>query len=113
VTLMIGECIARYKQHARGYYVKNGRETSEVHFVHSALQPLVDRFKDLPVSEFGPKRLKQVREDTIKLGWCRSTVKRAVNVVQGCFSWCASEELIDANVAVRSTLVCRIGSWTN
>ncbi len=53
-------CIA-YVQHARTYYRKNGRETSEVAAIQGSLRPLVKLYGKCRVSEFGPLKLKQVR----------------------------------------------------
>src|SRR5262249_7945873 len=60
------------------------------------LQPLVTRFSRLPVTEFGPKRLKQVRDDMIELEWSRRYCNKATAIIKRCFAWAAEEELIPA-----------------
>ncbi len=97
-VMYIGECVARYQEHARTYYVKAGKPTSEVSVIKAALQPLLDHCKGEPVSKFGPKRLKQVRDAMVARRWCRRTVNGAVSIIVRCLSWCASEELIDASI---------------
>ena len=64
--------------------------------------PLIKRFADLPVTEFGPKRLKQVRDDMIKLDWSRRYCNKATAIIKRCFAWAAEEELIPAEVVQRA-----------
>jgi len=44
----------------------------------------------LLASEFGPKKLKMVREDMIALGKSRRYINKAVSIVKRCFTWAAS-----------------------
>jgi integrase len=99
-TLTVGECVFLFYQHAEVYYARDGVQTGEHITVRCALRPLVKRFSELPVRDFGPKKLKQVREDMIKLGWARYTINKAVSIVKRCFTWCASEELIPPEIAM-------------
>jgi len=99
-TLLVGEIVLRFFEHAMGYYVCNGVQTGEHITIRCCLRPLVKRFGELPVREFGPKRLKLVREHMIKLGWSRRYVNKAVSIVKRCFTWAASEELVPGETAV-------------
>jgi integrase len=103
--LLVGECVKRFQEHARTYYARDGVPTGEHITVRCSLRPLVNRFDALPVTEFGPKRLKQVREDMIKLGWTRYYVNKATSITKRCFTWLASEELVPADVAVALSTV--------
>jgi integrase len=98
-VLLVGECVLRYQEHARTYYAREGVPTGEHVTIRNALRPLTKRFAELPVTEFGPKKLKKLREDMIALDWCRATVNRATNIVKRCLKWCASEELIPEHIA--------------
>ena len=100
--LYVGECVVRFYQHALGYYVHaDGTPTSESETIRSALRPLTkDPFKTLPVAQFGPKKLKLVREEMIKLGWTRYTVNKSIATIKRAFTWCASEELVPADIAM-------------
>ena len=100
VVLMVGECVALFHAHTRVYYARDGVPTGEHTTIRYALRPLTSRFDDLPVTEFGPKKLKLVREDMIGLGWSRSTINKAVNRIKLCFAWAASEELISPHIAM-------------
>ena len=60
------------QEHAQTYYTRDGVPTGEHITIRGALRPLVKRFSELPVTEFGPKKLKQLREDMIELNWTAS-----------------------------------------
>jgi integrase len=98
--LAVSQLIWHYYEHAREYYVKDGVPTGEHMTVRAALRPLKKLFGDLPAREFGPKRLKLVREEMIKLGWSRRYINKCVGIIKRCFLWCASEEMVDSSVAI-------------
>jgi hypothetical protein len=99
VTLMVGEVTTRFQKHAEKYYARDGVPTGEHVTIRCSLRPLVKRFAELPVTEFGPKRLKQVRDDMIKLDWSRRYCNKATAIIKRCFAWAAEEELIPAEVS--------------
>jgi integrase len=99
-VLTVGECVLRFYQHAQVYYARDGIQTGEHITVRCALRPLVKRFGELSVRDFGPKKLKLVREDMIKLDWSRRSINKAISIVKRCFTWCASEELVPAEIAM-------------
>jgi integrase len=99
-TLLVGECVERFYAHSRLYYARDGVPTGEHTTIRYALRPLTKRFKELPVTEFGPKKLKQVREDMIALDWSRRSINKAVNRIKLCFSWAASEEIVPPQIAM-------------
>jgi hypothetical protein len=103
--LMVGECCQRFEVHARTYYARDGVPTGEHVTIRCSLRPLVKRFAELPVTEFGPKKLKTVRADMIALGWTRYYVNKATSIIKRCFTWLASEELVPAEIAVALSTV--------
>jgi integrase len=105
VTMLVGEVILLYIDHAEKYYSRDGVPTGEHVTIRSALTPITARFAELPVTALSPKKLKQVREDMIRLGWTRYTINKAISIAKRCFNWAASEELIPADVAVSLTTV--------
>lgn len=92
--LLVGEIVLRYYEHAERYYVQNGKPTGEHVTIRCLLRPVTKRFANLPANDFGPKRLKEVREDMIKKKWSRGTVNKATAIVKRCFKWAESEELV-------------------
>ena len=86
--LSVGELsLAHFSQHVKADYRKNDQPTSEVAVIRAALKPLTQGFDNIQADQFGPLKLESVRADMIALGWSRSTVNRAVNVVLRCFRW--------------------------
>jgi integrase len=99
-TLSIAELIQHYWAHARTYYARDGKPTGEHVVIRAALRPLLKLFGSTLATEFGPKRLKLVREEMIRLGWSRHYINDSIGRVKRMFTWCASEELVPAAVAM-------------
>ena len=59
---------------AAGHYRKNGKPTSEMDILKSAIAPLHEHYGDVPAESFGPKLLKQYRDKLIARGLTRNTV---------------------------------------
>jgi integrase len=100
VVLSVGECANRYFEYACTYYTKDGKPTSELSVIRALIKPLNKRFHDLPATELGPKKLKLIQQDMIALGWTRRSINKGCEVIKRCFTWCASEELIPASIAM-------------
>jgi site-specific recombinase XerD len=105
---------AAFWRHAQSYYRRaDGTPTTEPESIRQALRVLRRLYGDTPAIEFGPKRLKQLREHMLsekqttdpktaqvvrRPGWCRTYANRQIKRVQLMFRWAASEELIPASV---------------
>jgi integrase len=97
--LTVDEVILRYLEFARSHYrQRGGYETSEVGNIQDALRPLHRVFGSLPAREFGPKRLKMVRQRMIDDGLSRNGINARVGRVIRMFKWAASEEIVPADV---------------
>ncbi len=92
----VAEILAAYTHHAREYY----GDTPRGHY--RSLLPIIREmrlmFADLPATDFGPKRLKMVRQVFIDRGNCRGTVNRYASRVVRIFRWAAAEEIIPASI---------------
>lgn len=106
-------CIA-FVKHAKAYYVKNGRITSEVSNIQTALRPLVKIHGKCLVSEFGPAKLKQVRELMVKNGIVRKSVNRGIGRIKRMFRWGAENEMVSTHIlaAINSVPGLRYGRST-
>jgi len=106
-------CIA-FVKHAQTYYVKNGRITSEVSNIQTALRPLVKIHGKCLVSEFGPAKLKQVRELMVKNGIVRKSVNRGIGRIKRMFRWGVENEMVSTHVlaAINSVPGLRYGRST-
>lgn len=92
------ELMVAYLEHAKIYYVKNGRQTGEARNIHDALRPVMKLYSKLPVTEFGPRALKTVREAMVLGGLARKCVNGRVNRIRRMFRWGVAEELVAPTV---------------
>lgn len=84
--LSINELVLAYwRQHVSNHYRKNGEPTSEQSCIGAALGFLEDSYGLTNVSDFGPLRLKTVREKMIETGMSRVVVNRYVGKIRACF----------------------------
>lgn len=110
-NLTIGELVLLYDAHVASYYRKNGRATSEVHIVKSALKPLVASYARSAAIDFGPRDLKAVREKYVEQGHSRGTVNAYTRRVVSLFKWAVSEEYApqDVHAALKTVPGLRAG----
>jgi integrase len=87
-----------YVEHANSYYVKNGKPTTEPVNIALALRPLRTVFGVTPAAEFGPLRLKRVRQSMIDSGLCRSEINKRVRHILRAFKWAVGEEMLPASI---------------
>ncbi len=91
--------VKAYRDYARDYYRDvAGNETSEVKRIEYATKPLVALYATLPAEEFGPLKLKEVRQNMIEARLARKTINDRVACIKRMFRWAASEELVPASV---------------
>jgi hypothetical protein len=114
----INQILLAYAAFARRYYTKDGRATSELCCMQTALRPLRELFGGTKAADFGPKALKTVREkmiaddvcrgvinsrvvgkyirllDAEKDDVCRGVINSRVSRIKRFFRWAVAEELI-------------------
>src|SRR5262245_7834566 len=64
--LTVNELILRYWRFVKGYYVKDGRPTSEQDTIRPALRFVRRLYGSTPAKDFSPRALKAVREAMIE-----------------------------------------------
>ncbi len=94
----VAEVCAQYLRWAEGYYVKDGKETSELHNVKRAIKAVRESYASLPAKEFSPLKLKTVRQRFIDDGLCRSGCNRFTGIVARIFRYAVENELVPADV---------------
>lgn len=94
----VNELIIAFMAHARVYYIKNGRPTSEVASYCVALRPLAGMYGRTPVHQFGPRAMRAVREHMVAEGLSRGTVNAWINRIRRVFKWGVGEELVEPSV---------------
>jgi integrase len=98
-NLTVAAVLERFRGHAlRHYRHPDGRPTSELANLRDATAPLLRLFGDLPAADFGPLRLKAVRQAMIDAGHTRRSINQRVGRIKRVFRWAASEELVPAAV---------------
>lgn len=96
--LLISELVVGYFAHSECYYVKDGQPTSEVHILRGTLKLLRELYGSTLAADFGPLKLKAVREAMVRKRWCRSSVNQRISRVKRLFKWAAENELVPASV---------------
>jgi len=92
--ITVKELLARFWRYARAYYVRaDGRPTSELASLRAAFRPLRELYAETKACDFGPRALKAVREEMVRLGWCRGTINKAVGRIRSAFRWATEQEL--------------------
>jgi len=96
--LAVNGVILRYFRYAETYYVKNGKPTDEVAALRAILKRLRSLYGRTPISEFGPKAFKLLRESLIHEGLSRKYINDCMGRVRRMFRWAAAEELVPASI---------------
>ncbi len=104
--ITINELLARFWSHVESYYVgRDGKPTSEQDCQRYALQPLAKLYGNTPASEFGPRALRAVQQEMIRMGRCRNYVNRSISRVKSLFKWGVSQELLSSTIYQALTTV--------
>jgi hypothetical protein len=109
--LTINELLVRYLDFAKRYYVKDGKSTKELTCMKEALGHMRKTFGSLLAVEFGPLKLKAVRQQMIDAGLARGVINNRVNRIKRVIKWAVSEELLPAGAyeAVQAVSGLRFG----
>lgn len=91
-------CVKYVEEHAKPYYRKNGRQTSELSAIRGALRPLINRYGRCRVVDFGPVKLKAVRQAMVDVGIVRKSINRNVGRIRRMFKWGVENELVPVQV---------------
>jgi len=90
----------RYLGHAKRYYLRaDGQQAREIENIERALEPLTARYGAELAEDFGPGKLKELRQSMIDSGeLCRNTINQRIGIVRRMFRWAVSEELMSSHV---------------
>lgn len=107
----VEDLIGDYWVHAHGYYRKDGEVTNEVYNIRLALRPLRKFYGELPVTDFGPKKLKAVRQHMIDADLSRRLINQRISIIKRTFAWGVEEEKVPGEVmhALRCVAGLRYG----
>jgi len=93
----IAVIVSRFLRWARGHYPGNPTRNEYSNCKH-AVAAILKLFPTLPAAEFGPLKLKQVRQEMELGGNSRHYINAQVGRIKRMFRWAASEELVSAVV---------------
>ena len=96
--ITITELVASYWPVVEDYYQKNGEPTSEVNGNRCALRELRKMFGRTAAADFGPRKLKVLRESLIQRELARNVVNQYIGRIVRAFRWASSEEMVPASL---------------
>jgi len=96
--LTIAELAVGFFKWVRQYYVKRGKPTGEVDQFRILLKLLRSLYGRTPAVEFGPRKLKAVRQKLVEQGLKRRVINQRVGKLRRVFKWAAENELLPASV---------------
>ena len=98
-AITVAEVCIQYFRWAEGYYVKDGKPTTELGNVKRAIKALRETYPVLPAKEFSPLKLKTVRQRFIDGGLCRTDCNRFTGIIARIFRYAVENELVPPDVA--------------
>lgn len=98
-SVTVSEVILEYREFAKGYYVKDDEPTKEFTEMGIALRPVRLLYGDSLASDFGPLKLKAVREHMIDvMDLSRGVINTRINRVKRFFRWAVAEEFVPPSI---------------
>jgi len=94
----VAELLLAYLREADVAYRKNGKPTSHLHNIHDAVVPLSEMYGQATTADFGPLKLKAVREVFVQRRLCRSTINKHTGTIKRIFKWGTENELVPPSV---------------
>jgi integrase len=91
----VSQLIAGFWRHAQRYYGESSRELDNFRY---AVKPLKRLYGNVPAMDFGPLKIKALREDAIARGWTRGYINKQISRVKMVFRWGVEQELIPSSV---------------
>jgi integrase len=99
VDLRVCELILAFVNHGKSHYCHpNGTPTGELENFRHALRPLRQLYGESLACEFGPLRLRAVRQEMLNTGLCRKSINARIHRIRRVFRWAVSMELVPATV---------------
>jgi len=93
--ITVKELAVRFWNHAKVYYAgRNGRPSTEANHYKRVLRHLVKLYGDTNAADFGPLRLKAIRQILMDADLGRGHVNALVGRIKRVFRWSVAEELI-------------------
>lgn len=104
-VISVTELCELYWKYASTRYVKDGQPTSTLDHVKSAIVLARRLYGAIPACEFGPAKLRVVRQTWIDEGRARATINSYTKWVKPMFKWAVSEEKVPVDIYARPAAV--------
>jgi hypothetical protein len=91
--ITINELVVRYIGHVDGQY-----KSDEPEKIRQAIRPVRQQYGPFPAREFGPLRLKAIRQGFIDCHLVRSQINKRVRRIVRMFRWATAEELLPVEI---------------
>ncbi|MHB8973181.1 MAG: tyrosine-type recombinase/integrase [Pirellulaceae bacterium] len=92
----VAELLDGYRTYAQAYYGES--RDSRYGLLLSTIRTVRELYADLPAADFGPKRLKVLRQVFVNAGHTRGHCNTCTQRVVAMFRWAAGEELIPGSL---------------
>ena len=93
--ITIAELLLKYREFAESYYVRHGKPSTELDEMRQSLRPLRQLFGSDVARDFGPRKLKLVRQHMIDVqDLSRGVINKRINRIKRFFRWAVAEELV-------------------
>lgn len=92
----VADLVTAYREWALGYYVKDGRPTSQIDVLKRPLDGLASLYGSEPAGSFSPGMLRTLRDSWVADGLSRGTVNRLTSLVAAVFRWAVEREMVPA-----------------
>jgi integrase len=112
--MLVSEVLVAYLRFAKTYYGVSGNVDKEYRAMVDAIRPLNDLYGSTLAKDFGPLKLKAIRQHLIDRDLCRTEINKRVRRINRVFKWAVSEELIPSSVyeGLRTVTGLRFGKTT-
>lgn len=109
--LIVSEVLVKYLEYAESYYSDGGNPGKEFRAMVDAVAPVNEFYGNLTANDFGPLKLKTIRQHMIEVDLCRTEINKRIGRIQRVFKWAVSEELVAPTVyeGLRSVTGLRYG----
>lgn len=97
--MTVQEAIGVYWRVARQDHTRDGKVQGSGLRIRRSLDFVLELYGSERAVDFGPRKLKAVRERMVAKGWKRSMVNSCTQCVKRAWRWLASEELVPSTVA--------------
>ena len=96
--LLVSEVLVKYLKFAEDYYDADGTPGKEFRAMVDAIAPVNHFYGDSLADEFGPLKLKAVRQHLIDCDLCRTEINKRIGRIKRVFKWAVSEQLVAPSV---------------